>query len=69
MTITVAAIIENGQLKITQPLSLADGITVQVTITPLTEIPDPLAGVIGIGDSGRTEGAAQHDKYIYGKSS
>jgi hypothetical protein len=27
---------------------------------------DPLKGVIGIGASGRTDGADQHDHYIYG---
>jgi predicted DNA-binding antitoxin AbrB/MazE fold protein len=81
MTITVDATFENGQLKLKQPVALAEGTAVRVTITPAEESHDPLAGVIGIGDSGRdplaelvgrfssgrTDGAANHDKYLYGK--
>jgi hypothetical protein len=32
--------------------------------TPDTD--DPLAGLIGVFSSGRTDGAEQHDHYIYG---
>ncbi len=67
MTITVEATYENGTLKLGEPLTLAEGTPVRVTITPVTDEDDPLAGVIGIGDSGRTDGADNHDKYIYGK--
>ena len=67
MTITVDATFENGQLKLKDPVALADGTPVRLTITPMAEDDDPLAGVIGIGDSGRTDGADNHDKYIYGK--
>jgi predicted DNA-binding antitoxin AbrB/MazE fold protein len=67
MSITVDAIYENGQLKFKEPLLLAEGSPVRVTIASLDEEGDPLAAVIGIGDSGRTDGADNHDKYIYGK--
>jgi predicted DNA-binding antitoxin AbrB/MazE fold protein len=65
MTITVEATYENGQLKFKRPLVLADGTPVRVTITPLDEVEDPLAGVIGIGE-GPPDGADNHDHYIYG---
>jgi hypothetical protein len=35
-------------------------------VQPTTVDADPLEGVIGIGDSGLTDGAEQHDHYIYG---
>jgi predicted DNA-binding antitoxin AbrB/MazE fold protein len=66
MTITVEATYENGQLKFKEPIVLAEGTPVRVTITPVDEDHDPLAGVIGICD-GPEDGAENHDKYIYGK--
>jgi hypothetical protein len=73
MTICVDATIEKGQLKIKDPVELAEGTAVRVTITPVgdTITPagdsiDPLEGVIGIGE-GPPDGADNHDKYIYGK--
>jgi hypothetical protein len=66
MTITVQATFTNGQLQFKEPVVLADGALVQVTITPIDENYDPLEAVIGIGSSGRTDGADQHDHYIYG---
>jgi predicted DNA-binding antitoxin AbrB/MazE fold protein len=63
MTLTIEAIYENGQLKFKQPISLAEGTPVRVTITPLDEEYDPLDAVIGIGE-GPTDGADNHDKYI-----
>jgi predicted DNA-binding antitoxin AbrB/MazE fold protein len=66
MTLTVEATFENGQLKFKQPVVLAEGTAVRVTITPLDEDYDPLDAVLGIGDSGRTDGADNHDHYIYG---
>jgi predicted DNA-binding antitoxin AbrB/MazE fold protein len=66
MTVTVEAIYQNGVLKPKQPLSLSDGAEVRVTISPVDDAADPLEQVIGIGDSGRTDGADQHDHYIYG---
>jgi predicted DNA-binding antitoxin AbrB/MazE fold protein len=67
MTITVDATFENGQLKFKEPVALADGTPVRVTITPVVEDHDPLAGVIGVCRTGRTDGAENHDKYLYGK--
>ncbi len=67
MAITVDAVYKNGQLKLKKPIVLADGTAVRVTITPAKQKEDPLAGVIGIGDSGRTDGARNHDKYVYKK--
>ena len=66
MTITVDATFENGTLKPTQPVGLAEGTPVRLTITPLDEDYDPLDAVLGIGD-GPGDGADNHDKYIYGK--
>ena len=65
MILTVEATVENGQLKLKEPLNLAEGTPVRVTIA-LQDDEDPLAGVIGIGDSGRTDGADNHGHYIYG---
>jgi predicted DNA-binding antitoxin AbrB/MazE fold protein len=70
MTITIEATFENGILRPKEPLALAEGSAVHVTISSLEEdageAPDPLADVIGIGD-GPPDGADNHDKYIYGK--
>jgi predicted DNA-binding antitoxin AbrB/MazE fold protein len=66
MSITVDATNENGVLKPKQPLSLADGAEVRLTVSPVNENADPLEGLIGVFSSGRTDGAANHDKYIYG---
>lgn len=68
MTITVEATYENGQLRLKEPIVLAEGTPVRVTVTPLDQVNDPLAGVIGIGDSGRADAADGHDRYIYGKT-
>jgi predicted DNA-binding antitoxin AbrB/MazE fold protein len=68
MTITVDAIYENGMLKPKQPLVLAEGSEVRVTIQSVVEGEDPLEAVIGIGDGPlEGDGAQNHDKYIYGK--
>ncbi len=66
MTITVEAVYRNGRLEFKKPIPLAEGTPVRVQITPVGEDDDPLAAVIGIGESGRTDGAEQHDHYIYG---
>jgi hypothetical protein len=66
MTITVEAVYHSGQLQLAGPVPLPDGTAVRLTITPLNEGNDPLDAVLGIGESDRTDGAAQHDHYIYG---
>jgi len=66
MSTVVDAVYENGTLKLTQPLSLPEGMRVRVTVAPADRDYDPLEGVIGIGD-GPPDGAENHDKYIYGK--
>lgn len=67
MTIVVEATFENGLLKPKQPVALAEGAQVRVTISPLDAEDDPLAAVIGSCESGRKDGAAKHDHYLYGK--
>ena len=67
MTITVEAVYQNGQLQFKEPVILAEGTPVRVTITPVDEDDDPLDAVIGICDTGLPDGAENHDKYIYGK--
>lgn len=66
MPTIIAATYENGVLKPIEPLLLPEGAKVSVTIAPSEEDFDPLESVIGIGDSGRVDGANQHDHYIYG---
>jgi predicted DNA-binding antitoxin AbrB/MazE fold protein len=66
MTLTLEATCENGQLKFKEPVPLAEGTTVRVTITPVDEDYDPLDAVIGICKGGPRDGAENHDKYIYG---
>jgi AF2212-like protein len=71
MNTTITATYVNGVLKPTEPLILPEGTEVELTMTtppmpaPMTD-DDPLEAVIGIGESGRTNGAEQHDHYIYG---
>ena len=67
MTTTIKATYVKGVLKPTKPLALAEGTEVKLTMTTTpAKDDDPLEGVIGIGSSGRTDGADQHDHYIYG---
>jgi predicted DNA-binding antitoxin AbrB/MazE fold protein len=66
MTLTIEAVYENGVLKPKQPLALVEGTEVRLTLSTVDQDYDPLAGVIGIGDSGRADGADNHDHYIYG---
>jgi predicted DNA-binding antitoxin AbrB/MazE fold protein len=65
MPLTVEAVYENGVLRPKQPLKMAEGARVRLTITPADDNDDPLGAVIGIGESGRTDGADEHDHYIY----
>jgi predicted DNA-binding antitoxin AbrB/MazE fold protein len=64
---TIQATFENGAFKPEQPVALPEGTKVELQVNPIDPAFDPLEAVIGIGDSGRTDGAANHDKYIYGK--
>jgi predicted DNA-binding antitoxin AbrB/MazE fold protein len=64
MTLTLEATYENGQLKFKEPVLLAEGTTVRVTITPLNADDDPLADFVGSLDTGRTDGAERHDEYL-----
>jgi predicted DNA-binding antitoxin AbrB/MazE fold protein len=66
MTITIKATFKNGVLKPRKPLPLVESTVVRVTISPEEKSDDPLEGLIGIGSSGRTDGADNHDHYIYG---
>lgn len=66
MTITIDAVYENGVFKPKQPVALDEGTAVRLTLNTADEDNDPLKDVIGIGDSGRTDGAENHDYYIYG---
>jgi predicted DNA-binding antitoxin AbrB/MazE fold protein len=65
MTTIIKATYVNGVLKPTEPLALPEGAEVELA---LTTAPDdhPLDAVIGIGEGGRTDGADNHDHYIYG---
>jgi predicted DNA-binding antitoxin AbrB/MazE fold protein len=61
MTLTIHATYENGALRPKEPLPLDEGAEVElIVMTPLPE-DDPLDGVIGIGESGRTDGAMDDD--------
>lgn len=66
MTLTIDATYENGVLKPRQPLPVTDGAEVRLSISLGDDDYDPLEAVIGIGD-GPSDGADNHDKYIYGK--
>jgi hypothetical protein len=70
MSITVDATFENGVLRPKQPLDLAEGAEVRVTVDSVAhaEPPesDPLDAVIGICTDGPPDGAENHDAYIYG---
>ena len=66
MTIIVEATYKNGVLKPKKRLKIPEGSKVNVTITPLQEVEDPLDKVIGIRKGGPKDGAQNHDKYIYG---
>jgi len=69
MSISSTATYSHGMLLLPQPLELPEGARVFLQIqtesraVSATDI-DPLAGVIGIGESGREAGADQHDDYL-----
>jgi predicted DNA-binding antitoxin AbrB/MazE fold protein len=65
MAITVTAVYENGVFRPKQPMPLAEGTQVELTVHTATEAEDPFEAVIGTCD-GPPDGAANHDKYLYG---
>jgi len=67
VTITRDAVYRKGRLHFNRPVKFAEGTAVRVTITPADEAADPLEGIIGIGSSGRADGAKNHDQYVYKK--
>jgi predicted DNA-binding antitoxin AbrB/MazE fold protein len=72
MTITVDATYANGVFRPKQALTLPEGAEVRLAISAgeksdAREDGDPLAGLIGTFATGRSDGAANHDKYIYGE--
>ena len=67
MSFTVEAVYEHGILRPKEPLVLVEGTEVHLTVSPIVEDYDPLDSVIGICETGRTDGADNHDSYVYGK--
>ena len=65
MILTIDAIYTNGTFQPKQPLELADGTRVQLTVNPAVPMDDPFEAVIGSCD-GPPDGAANHDRYLYG---
>lgn len=69
MVITVEATYENGVLKPNQPLTLAEGTEVRLTISPIDGNYDPLEAVIGVCKEGLDISLAErHDELLYGSS-
>ena len=66
MNTIIKATYSDGVLKPKEPLALEEGAEVELIVAIPLPDDDPLEGVIGIGESGRTNGAANHDHYIYG---
>ncbi len=61
MTISVEAIYTNGAFQPKQPVELAEGTPVHLTIQPASVTEDPFEAVIGTCD-GPPDGAANHDR-------
>jgi predicted DNA-binding antitoxin AbrB/MazE fold protein len=80
MTLTVEAVLENGQLKLKTPLALPEGTAVRLTVTPLDEDrkpsrdapenaaaspdDDPLMKWAGALDAPVSDVADNHDRYL-----
>ena len=71
MSISIEAIFKDGAFTPAAPVDLPEGAQVRLTVEAIDGDgkTDPLAEVIGIGDSGRPDGADNHDKYLYGQRS
>ena len=65
MTITIDAVYANGTFQPKQPVGLAEGTPVQLTVQAAGPDDDPFEAVIGTCD-GPPDGAANHDEYLYG---
>ncbi len=65
MTMTIEAIYANGAFRPKQPVPLADGTQVELTVHTGQESEDPFEAVIGTCE-GPPDGAANHDRYLYG---
>ena len=70
MTKTIKVVYEKGVLR---PLEQLEGLSEKQVLTVTVETDeqedvedDPILGVIGICEGGPTDGAEQHDHYIYG---
>ncbi len=67
MSISSSATYSQGVLLLPEPLELPEGAKVWLNIqtNPVTApLNDPLAEVIGIGESGRHDGADRHDVFL-----
>lgn len=69
MSITSVATYSKGSLLLPGPLELPEGAKVWLQIQTESGpkeafVRDPLEQVIGIGESGRANGAEKHDEYL-----
>jgi len=65
--IATKATVRQGKLVLDEPLALADGSCVEVKVMPPKRRKDPLLWLAEHAiDSGISDGAAEHDYYIYG---
>lgn len=73
MTTTIQAVYERGVLRLKEPIELADGTTVEVTITsskPGCETPAEILSAIAslpIDGDGSEFSGRDHDKVLYGE--
>src|SRR5262245_8779985 len=65
VTLTIDAVYANGRFQPKQPVPLAEGAHVQLTVHTAGTAEDPFEAVIGTCD-GPPDGAANHDRYLYG---
>ena len=65
--LVVEAIYENGVLKLKEALALPEGARVRIAVSTDGEADDPFEAVIGTCE-GPPDGAANHDKYLYGEN-
>ena len=77
MTITVTATVrQDGALELSAEelsrlgLQVGEQVALTVEVEPRPEpgeIPNPLYGIIGLGKAGHSDGAENHDRYLYGR--